>query len=151
MLATVDAGLILPKYKALHEARLSATALRDYGQALASAPTTATSTPPEWRFGLTGLVDLRRQTSFGSLRLLLGARLFLPETEPQPNTLLWSFSERLEYAFPLAGGLNLKAYFEHLSWRTHVANPAPRFADTWLNGGLSLDFSRVLRPLAGLF
>ena len=150
MLTSIDAGLMLPKRGVLHEARLSATALRDLSDAFNQEPST-NRTETHWRFGLSGLADFRRQLPVGSIRLLLGARLFLPETEPQPNTLLWAFSERIEYAFPLAGGLNLKTYFEHLSWRTHLANPAPTFADTWLSGGLSLDFARVLRPFAGLF
>lgn len=151
ILNTIDAGLIVPKRGTLHEARISGTALRDFSRQLAAIDPQSDTALPDWRFGVSALADLRKSTRFGSFRFLLGGRLFLPETEPQPNTLYWAFSERLEYSFPLLGGLHLKIYGEHFAWRTHGSDPAPAIADTWLSGGLSLDFSRVMRPLAGLF
>ena len=106
---------------------------------------------PGWRFAVSGLMDWRRKIAGVEARLLLDARYYLPENEPLPNTLLWAVGERLELGIPVAGDLRSAIVIAHTIWQTHDTGTSTAFGDHQFSLGFSLDFKRVMRPLAGLF
>ncbi len=147
----LNTGLAIPKTKRLHEARLAATGSQDLTRILTPPNPTSTTALPGWRFAVSGLMDWRRKVAGIEARLLIDARYYLPENEPLPNTLLWAVGERLELAIPVAGNLRSAIVIAHTIWQTHDSADSSAFGDHQFSLGFSLDFKRVMRPLAGLF
>ena len=147
----LNAGLAIPKTGRLHEARLAATGSQDLTRILADSDPTPAVALPGWRFAVSGLIDWRRKVAGIEGRLVLDARYYLPENEPLPNTLLWAIGERLELGIPWSGGLRSAIVIAHTVWQTHDTDNPSAYGDHQLSLGFSLDFKRVMRPLAGLF
>jgi hypothetical protein len=149
--AELNAGVAVPKSGKLHEARLAATVSQDLSRQLADSDPSPELAFPGSRFAISGLADWRRKVGKIEVRLVIDGRYYLPESEPLASTLLWAMGERLELAVPMAAGLRGAVVLQHTLWRTHDEVGASGLGDHQFSAGFSLDFLRVMRPLAGVF